>query len=83
MVQAVQLFRTSDGTVFESETEARAHESLLVNKERIEAFINRHFPIPEAEVTFDENGNEVKKVKSNQSRGPARKALSLWLAENP
>lgn len=90
MVQAVQVFKTTDGEVFESEHEATVHEVEIQNKARIEAFVNKHFPIPEPEVVVGEDGQPVigedgqplKKAKSNQGRGPARKAIALWIAEN-
>lgn len=90
MVQAVQVFKTSDGEVFENEHEAAAHEAATQNKVKIEAFLNKHFPIPAPETVIGEDGQPVigedgqpvKKAKSSQGRGPARKAIALWIAEN-
>ena len=90
MVQAMQVFKTSDGEVFESEQDAARHEAGIQHKTKIEDFINRHFPIPEPELVFNgdgtpklnEKGEQEKKAKQNAGRGPARKALELWLAEN-
>lgn len=79
-VQEVQLYRTSDGAVFEDQAEAQEHQTYVSNKLAIDAFIDKHFPIPAPEVTIVD-GKEVKKSKQNAGRGPARKALSLWLAE--
>lgn len=90
MVQAIQVFRTSDGEVFESEQEAARHEASAQHKVKIEAFIDTHFPIPAPELVFNEDGSpklndkgeQEKKSKQNAGRGPARKAIELWLAEN-
>lgn len=90
MVQAIQVFRTSDGEVFESEQEAARHEASVQHKAKIEAFIDTHFPIPAPELVFNEDGTpklndkgeQEKKSKQNAGRGPARKAIELWLAEN-
>ena len=90
MVQAMQVFKTSDGEVFESEQDAARHEAGIQNKAKIEDFINRHFPIPAPELVVNEDGTpklnekgeQEKKVKQNAGRGPARKAIELWLAEN-
>lgn len=90
MVQAIQVFRTSDGEVFESEQEAARHEASVQHKAKIEAFIDTHFPIPAPELVFNEDGSpklndkgeQEKKSKQNAGRGPARKAIELWLAEN-
>jgi hypothetical protein len=90
MVQAMQVFKTSDGEVFESEQEAARHEASIQHKAKIEDFINRHFPIPAPELVVNEDGTpklnekgeQEKKPKQNAGRGPARKALELWLAEN-
>lgn len=90
MVQAIQVFRTSDGEVFESEQEAARHEASVQHKTKIEAFVDAHFPIPAPELVFNEDGSpklnekgeQEKKSKQNAGRGPARKAIELWLAEN-
>ena len=91
MVQAIQVYRTSDNEVFESEQEAARHEASIQHKAKIEDFVNRHFPIPEPELVVNEDGTpklnekgeqEKKKAKQNAGRGPARKAIELWLAEN-
>lgn len=90
MVQAIQVFRTSDGEVFESEQEAARHEASVQHKAKIEAFIDTHFPVPAPELVFNEDGSpklndkgeQEKKSKQNAGRGPARKAIELWLAEN-
>lgn len=90
MVQAMQVFKTSDGEVFESEQDAARHEAGIQHKAKIEDFINRHFPIPAQELVFNEDGTpklnekgeQEKKAKQNAGRGPARKAIELWLAEN-
>lgn len=90
MVQAMQVFKTSDGEVFESEQDAARHEAGIQHKAKIEDFVNRHFPIPEPELVFNEDGTpklnekgeQEKKAKQNAGRGPARKAIELWLAEN-
>lgn len=90
MVQAMQVFKTSDGEVFESEQDAARHEAGIQHKAKIEDFINRHFPIPEPELVVNEDGSpklnekgeQEKKSKQNAGRGPARKAIELWLAEN-
>ena len=39
MVTLVQSYKTSDGKVFDSETDAAGHEKYLELKEKIEAFI--------------------------------------------
>lgn len=90
MVQAMQVFKTSDGEVFESEQDAARHEAGIQHKAKIEDFINRHFPIPKPELVVNEDGSpklnekgeQEKKSKQNAGRGPARKAIELWLAEN-
>lgn len=90
MVQAVTVFRTSDDEVFESEQDAARHEAGIQHKAKIEAFIDTHFPIPAPELVFNEDGSpklndkgeQEKKSKQNAGRGPARKAIELWLAEN-
>lgn len=90
MVQAIQVFRTSDGEVFESEQEAARHEASVQHKAKIEAFIDTHFPIPAPELVFNEDGTpklndkgeQEKKSKQNAGRGPARKAIELWISEN-
>lgn len=90
MVQAIQVYRTSDNEVFESEQEAARHEASIQHKTKIEDFVNRHFPIPAPELVVNEDGTpklnekgeQEKKAKQNAGRGPARKAVELWLAEN-
>lgn len=67
-MQATTMFKTSDGKLFENESEALAHESSIANKEAIDAFIAKHYP-------------SVKGVKSGPSAGIARKAIALWLAD--
>lgn len=89
-MSAVTLYRATDGSLFETEVEQRAHDASLANKVRIDAFVDRHFPIPEPELLFNEDGSpklnekgeQEKKVKQAPGRGPARKAIALWLAEN-
>lgn len=91
MVQAVQMYQTSDGTFFEDSQEAAIHESSLKNKAIIEAFVDKHFPIPapvavtneDGSPKLDDEGKQVFEKKQNNNRGPARKAISLWLLENP
>ena len=90
MVQAIQVYRTSDNEVFESEQEAARHEASIQHKTKIEDFVNRHFPIPAPELVVNEDGTpklnekgeQEKKAKQSAGRGPARKAVELWLAEN-
>jgi len=77
MVDAVQVYRTSDGEMFQDQTEAQAHEAEVQNKVAIDTFIDKHFPIPAAVTAPD--GTVTK--KQNAGRGPARKAITLWLAE--
>lgn len=72
MVQALQVFRTTDGEVFEDELLAQQHQAGIDNKEAIDAFVDKHFPHK-----VDEEG----KKKQNNARGYARKAVELWLAE--
>lgn len=89
MVQAMQVFKTSDGEVFESEQDAARHEAGIQYKAKIEDFINRHFPIPAPELVVNEDGSpklndkgeQEKKVKQAAGRGPARKAIELWISE--
>jgi len=89
MAELKQVAIAADGTVFETLEDANAHDAFCANKAQIEAFVNRHFPVPEAELVFNEDGSpklnekgeQEKKTKQNSNRGPARKTLSLWLAE--
>jgi len=89
-MSAITLYRATDGFLFETEGEQLAHEALLENKARIDAFVDRHFPIPEPELLFNEDGSpklnekgeQEKKVKQAAGRGPVRKAIALWIAEN-
>lgn len=90
MATAKTLYEAQDGSLFETEVEAQAHDAATTNKDKIEAFINKHFPIPEPELVFNadgspklnEKGEQEKKAKQAAGRGPARKALALWIAEN-
>lgn len=41
---AVQVFQTSDGLLFDTQTAADAHEHVLVNKEAIVKWANEHYP---------------------------------------
>lgn len=89
-MSAVTLYRAQDGSLFETESEQQAYDAQCQHKEAIESFIDRHFPIPAPEAVLnddgtpklDENGKPVTKAKQNAGRGPARKAVSLWLAEH-
>lgn len=38
-VEAVQMFRTTDGETFETEVEAQAHQSALESEAKVDAFI--------------------------------------------
>lgn len=90
MVQAVQFFQTSDGNVFESQSEAVQHESILKNKVAIETFLDVHFPIPapvpavneDGTPKLGEDGKPEMVRKQNNGRGYARRAIALWLAQN-
>lgn len=90
MAELKQVAVAADGTVFETLEDAQAHDALGANKERIEAFVDRYFPIPAPELVFNEDGSpklnekgeQEKKAKQNAGRGPARKAISLWISEN-
>jgi hypothetical protein len=89
-MSAVTLYRSVDGSLFETESEQLAYDAQHANKEAIDAFVDRHFPIPEPELLFNEDGSpklndkgeQEKKVKQNAARGPVRRALALWIAEN-
>ena len=89
-MSAVTLYRAEDGTLFETEAEQLAHDAQCKHKEAIESFVDRHFPIPAPEAVLnddgtpklDEKGEPVVKAKQNAGRGPARKAIALWLSEN-
>lgn len=90
MAELKQVAIAADGSVFDTLEEAQGYDALCANKERIEAFVDRHFPIPEPKLVFNEDGSpklnaageQEKKAKQNGGRGPARKAISLWIAEN-
>lgn len=68
MVTPVSRYLTSDGQEFQDEGDALAHEAALENKERIEAFVDKHYPKPE-------NG------KPGPARAIVAKALAIWIAE--
>ena len=85
------LFEAEDGTLFESEIEAQAHDAAIDNADKIEAFLDKHFPEGELELVRDDNGEPVlnKRTgeprmvrKQNNGRAYARKTLALWIAEN-
>lgn len=76
MVTPVQVYKCSDGEVFGSESEALKHESTIKNKVVIEAFLDRHYPVP------TEVGEDGKVKKAGPGRSIAGKAIALWLAEN-
>jgi hypothetical protein len=79
MVTPVQVYKTSDGSVFGDEAEALAHESGIKNKTLIQEFVSRHWPAPpEGEV--NEKGN--KKRTSTKAKIVAD-GLALFLAEHP
>jgi hypothetical protein len=90
MAIAKTVFVAADGTMFETEIEAQAHDSANTNKTRIDEFVDRHFPLPAPVAETDDAGNPVLnedgtpklKPRSNNARGPVRRALALWLAEN-
>ncbi len=67
-MQAINMFRTSDGKMFEDQTEAMAHESAITNEVAISAFIAKHYPAPA-------------EGRPGPSAGIARKAIALWLSE--
>lgn len=91
MALAKTVYVANDQTVFDTAEDAQAHDSFMAHKAVIEAFVDRHFPIPEPELVFNEDGTpklnekgeQEKKVKQNGNRGPARRTLSLWLADHP
>lgn len=90
MATTKTVYVANDGTLFGEESEALAHDAMTANKAKIDDFIDRHFPIPAPEAVLnddgspklDNDGKPVLKSKQNGGRGPARKAISLWLAEN-
>ena len=90
MVQAIQVFKTTDGEVFPEEALALQHQAEIDNQAEIDAFIDKHFPIGDLEPVLNEDktpkmkdGNPVMRHKPNNARGPARKAVLAWLAEHP
>lgn len=89
MVQAIEVFKTTDGEVFDDRAKAEQHQAGIDNKVKIDEFIDRHFPANEPEEVKNEDGSvqmkdgkPVLKAKPNNARGPARKAILAWLAEN-
>lgn len=75
MVTPVQVFRTTDGEVFADEAEALTHEASIQHKARIDAFLDKHYPLPTG---VDENG---KAKKSGPTRAIAAKAVTAWIAD--
>lgn len=88
MAKSTVVYKSEiDDSIFESEAEANYYDATLRNKERIEAFVNKHYPKPDG-VALDREGNPkltatgkpIKKVR--QDRPIVKKAIALWLAEN-
>lgn len=75
MVTPVQVFRTTDGEVFASESEALTHESAIANKARIDAFLDKHYPLP------TEVGEDGKVKKAGPTRSIAGRAIATWLGD--
>lgn len=55
-MEKTEMFKTSDGQLFEEQQEAEKHEATLKNAERIEKFLDACYPL----------------VGEGQKQGPAR-----------
>lgn len=68
MVTQIAKFQTSDGKVFDSETDAMTHESSLKNAGVVDEFLDKYYPV----------------VNSSKKPGPrrtiVRKGILAWLA---
>lgn len=68
-MQALTIYKTTDGKTFEVEAEAAAHQSGLDNAAVIDTFLDKHYPkAPEGS-------------KAGPGRSIAGKAIALWLSE--
>jgi hypothetical protein len=68
MVTQIAKFQTSDGKVFDNETDAMTHESSLKNAGVVDAFLDKYYPI--------ENASK----KQGPRRTIVRKGVLTWLA---
>lgn len=70
-ITQVAIYKTEDGKTFDSESDALAYTSDLLNRNVVDKFIDKHFPHKE----------------TNRRRSPhtasARRAILLWLVEHP
>lgn len=67
----IQVFPTTDGLRFDTIEEAQRHQKHLDNAGKVEAFLDKHYPVPMTEG-----------AKKGPSRSIAKKAVELWLEEN-
>lgn len=68
MATTLTLYVANDGTKFDSEAAANAHDAMLKNKTEIEAFVAKHFPTKEGA------------KRKNSKATSAANAIALWLA---
>ena len=67
MATAITLYQAQDGTKFDNEAAANAHDAMLANKVEIDTFVAKHFPAKEGA------------KKKNPHAATAAKAIALWL----
>ena len=68
-VTAKMLYQTEDGKKFETELEAKAHETALQNDAEIEAFLDSA-KLPK----------QTKGGRANSARASAKNIVAMWLA---
>jgi hypothetical protein len=68
-MQAITKYQTTDGKEFNSEAEGSAHQAALDNKGRIDAFLDKNYPV------------KVGGGKCGPARAIAGKAVAQWLSE--
>lgn len=66
-MEAIQMFRASDGTLFGSADEAATHEKILAHKAKIPEFLDSLYPI---------------KGRRSPARSIAEKTVEAWLRQN-
>lgn len=70
-MKQIEIFETTDGQRFDDAAEAGRHQKHLDNSGKVEAFLDKHYPVPMTEG-----------AKKGPSRSIAKKAVELWLEEN-
>lgn len=70
-MKQIEIFETTDGQRFDDASEAERHQKHLNNADKVEAFLDKYYPIPTSDG-----------AKKGPSRSIAKKAVELWLEEN-